>query len=235
MLMRFDDQKQKLVFGQNFGFFGSKNLTLPYLFSGNKKISTVLDHRRQTTRCDMWPTAFRLRFPKCIFCEAHFCEVYLAYASFASLFINGLPYLRGPLKTDIFPDTGVIEEINVGILLNYKSAKAFIMSWIWPDWHFHWHQVVLQILTVLWRIWLLNSLSRDFSLSLLFNLFQFLGVYYGYLPLSWLMAYFSRLKSFNCVVKSIFLILLFLISAFFQFQFPEVSQRCGNWQFLAQG
>ena len=33
-----------------------------------------------------------------------------------------------PLKTDIFPDAGVIEEINVGILLNYKSAKAFIMS-----------------------------------------------------------------------------------------------------------
>ena len=26
MLMRFDDQKQKLVFGQNFGFFGSNKL-----------------------------------------------------------------------------------------------------------------------------------------------------------------------------------------------------------------
>ena len=40
-----------------------------------------------------------------------------------SLFINWFPYLKGPLRTDIFPDTGVIEEINVGILLNYKSAK----------------------------------------------------------------------------------------------------------------
>ena len=37
-------------------------------------------------------------------------------------------FKNDPLKTDIFPDAGVIEEINVGILLNYMSAKAFIMT-----------------------------------------------------------------------------------------------------------
>ena len=74
---------------------------------------------------------------------------------------------------------------------------------------------------VWWRIWLLNSLPFPSI-----EPFGRLGVYYGYLPLSWLMAYFSRLKSFNCVVKSIFhFILLFLISAFFQFQFPEWMKK----------